>query len=382
VLLGVLIALPALGTDIFVPALPDLARALDAPVSAAQFTMTAYFLGLALGQLAWGPLSDRFGRKPVLFAGLGTMLAASIAAALASSVAAVAALRFAQGLGTSSGALIGRTIVRDLYAHERAARLLASMTVIFSLVPITAPFAGALLVRAGGWPWVFLATAAVAAVLVLCVASLDETAPKERRSVHPAQIARTFAQILSDPRFRAPFFLILSAVLGVLAWVAASPFVLVRGLGVSTIAFGLLFALVMLGQILGAWTSSRFVMRLGIGRLLRTGALVMCLSGALAAGLAWLGVHHWAAVVLPFVAFLYGTALIVSNAMAAALTPFPHAAGSATSLIGATGFGLGALLSAVLGAFFDNTARPMATAAAIAGVAALCFERSMARGKA
>lgn len=383
VLLGVLIALPALGTDLYIPALPDVARALDAPVSAAQFTLTAYFFGLAAGQLIWGPLSDRFGRKPVLFAGLGTMLAASIAAAvLAESVAALTVLRLAQGLGTSSGALIGRTIVRDLYAHERAARLLASMTIIFSIVPVSAPFLGALLVGAGGWRWVFIGIAAVAAVLLVCVAFLEETAPAERRSVHPAQIARTFWGILADRRFRAPFFLVLSSVLGVLAWVSVSSFTLIRGFGVSPLAFGLMFALVMLGQILGAWTSSRLVVRFGIPAFLRAGARFMCVAGVMAAALAWAGVHHWLAVVLPFMAFLYGSALITSNAMAAALTPFPQAAGSASSLIGATGFGLGALLSMALGAAFDDTARPMATAAALAGAAALFFERKMARGKA
>ena len=381
-LLGVPIALPALGTDLYVPALPDVARALDVPVSAAQFTLTAYFIGLAAGQLMWGPLSDRFGRKPVLFAGLGTMLAACIAAALVDSVAAVTALRLAQGLGTSSGALIGRTIVRDLYAHERAARLLARMTIIFSLVPITAPFVGALLVGAGGWPWIFIGMAVVAAILIVCVGSLDETAPAARRSVHPAEIARTFAGILADRRFRGPFFLILSSVVGVLAWVSTSSFTLIRGYGVSAVAFGLMFAMVMLGQILGAWTSSRLVVRFGIPAFLRAGALVMCAAGLVAAALAWLGVKHWLAVVLPFMAYLYGTALITSNAMAAALSPFPQAAGSASSLVGATGFGLGALLSMALGAAFDDTARPMATAAALAGIAAFFFERSMARGKA
>ncbi|MGQ0651039.1 MAG: multidrug effflux MFS transporter [Betaproteobacteria bacterium] len=382
VLLGVLIALPALGTDVYLPALPDVARALDAPVSAAQFTLTAYFFGLAAGQLLWGPLSDRYGRKPVLFTGLGTMLAASALAALADSVAVLTLLRLAQGLGTSSGALIGRTIVRDMYAHERAARLLASMTVIFSLVPISAPFLGALLVAAGGWEWVFVAMAAVAVILMDCVAWLEETAPAERRSVHPAEIARTFAGILGDRRFRAPFLLVLSSGVGVLAWVSSAPFTLVRGLGVSTLACGLMFALAMLGQILGAWTSSRLVVRFGIPAFLRAGARVMCGAGLAAAALAWLGVQHWLAVVLPFMAFLYGTSLVTSNAMAAALTPFPHAAGSAASLIGAIGFGLGALLSMALGAAFDNTARPMASAAALAGLAALFFERSMARGKA
>jgi DHA1 family bicyclomycin/chloramphenicol resistance-like MFS transporter len=382
VLLGVLIALPALATDLYLPALPDVARALDAPVSAAQFTLTSYFFGLAAGQLMWGPLSDRFGRKPVLFAGLGTMLVASIAAALVESVAALTLLRLAQGLGTASGTLIGRTIVRDMYTHERAARLLATMTIVFSFVPITAPFIGALLVAAGGWPWVLAATAAVAAILLICVAFLEETAPAARRSVHPVEILRTFGAILADRRFRAPFLLVLASVLGVLAWVSISSFTLVRGFGVSTLGFGLMFGLVMLGQILGAWTSSRLVVRFGIPAFLRAGAMVMCCAGISAALMAWTGVQHWSAVVLPFMAFLYGTALVTSNAMAAALTPFPHAAGSASSLIGATGFGLGALLSIVLGATFDQTARPMATAAAIAGVAALFFERSMARGKA
>ena len=119
VLLGLLIALPALGTDIFVPALPALTQALGAEVGAGQVTMTLYFIGLAAGQLVWGPLSDRYGRKPILVTGLSIMLAASAAAALMESLAAVVAARLAQGLGMSSGALIGRTIARDLYAHGR-----------------------------------------------------------------------------------------------------------------------------------------------------------------------------------------------------------------------------------------------------------------------
>ena len=381
ILLGILIALPALGTDLYVPALPDVARSLSAPVSAAQFTLTTYFLGLAAGQLLWGPLSDRYGRKPVLIAGLLIMLVASIAGSFAQSVSGVAAARVVQGLGMASGALIGRTIVRDLHAHEQAARLLARMTIVFSVVPVAAPFAGALLAGWAGWPAVLLAMAAVAAALLVSVAGLRETAPAQRRSIHPGEIARTFGSILADRRFLSPFFLILCALIGVLAWVSNSSFTLVRGLGVSTTAFGLMFSMVMLGQISGAWASSRLVLGLGIRRLLRTGAALMCAAGLTAAGLAWIGVGHWLAVVLPFMVFLFGTALIVPNAMAAALTPFPQSAGSASSLIGAIGFGCGALISTVLGAAFDGTARPMATLAALAGVAAFFLERSLARGK-
>jgi len=156
----------------------------------------------------------------------------------------------------------------------------------------------------------------------------------------------------------------------------------VRGLGVSTFAYGLMFALVMLGQISGAWGSSRLVLRLGIARLLRLGALLMLLSGVAAAVLAWAGVGHWLAVTLPFTVLLFGTALIVPNATAAALTPFPGSAGAASSVIGALGFTVGAIMSTVLGAAFDGSARPMASAAALAGIGAFLFERLLLRGKA
>ena len=381
VLLGVLIALPALGTDLYVPALPVLAQALGAHADAAQFTLTTYFIGLAAGQLLWGPLSDRFGRKPVLLTGLLVMLASSVAALFLDSIAALAAVRLAQGLGMSSGALIGRTIVRDLHAREQAAKMLASMTVIFSIVPMAAPVAGALLAGSAGWPAVFAGMAAVALLLLFFTRSLQETAPPERRSVRPGAIVRTFAIILSDRRFLSPFALVFCAHIGILAWVSNSAFTLVRGLGVGTLAYGLMFALVMLGQITGAWACSRLVLRLGIPRLLRLGALLMLVAGAAAALLAWGGATHWLAVTLPFMLLLFGTALIVPNATAAALTPFPAYAGAASSVIGALGFTVGAVISTLLGAAFDGSARPMAGAAALAGAGAFLAERFLIRGK-
>jgi DHA1 family bicyclomycin/chloramphenicol resistance-like MFS transporter len=219
-------------------------------------------------------------------------------------------------------------------------------------------------------------------VLIFSLHSLEETAPPERRSVHPGAIARTFFSILGDRRFLSPFLLVFCAHVGILAWVSNSAFTLVRGLGVSTFAYGLMFALVMLGQITGAWASSRLVLRLGIARLLRLGALLMLVSGASAAGLAWAGIGHWLAVTLPFTLLLFGTALILPNATAAALTPFPASAGAASSVIGTIGFTVGAIISTVLGAAFDGSARPMASVAALAGAGAFLFERTLLRGKA
>jgi DHA1 family bicyclomycin/chloramphenicol resistance-like MFS transporter len=378
-----LVGLPALGTDLFVPALPVLARSLGAEIGVAQLAITTYFVGLATGQLLWGPLSDRFGRKPVLLAALALMLVSSLAAITATSAGAVNAARLVQGFSMSCGSVVARSVVRDLYVHEQAARLLARVTIVFSIIPIGAPIAGALLTDAAGWPSVFWCLAlAAATLLVAVIAGLRETAPAERRSVHPVQIARTFGSILGERRFVAPFLLVLCSHIGILAWVSNSAFTLVSGLGVTVGAYSLMFAAVMLGQITGAWSSSRLVVRLGIPRLLRLGAACMLGAGVSGAVLAWAGVAHWAAVVVPFFALLYGTALIVPNATAAALSPFPGAAGTASSLIGAMGFTAGALISAGLGAAFDGSARPMASVAAFAGVLAFCVERFILRGKA
>ena len=137
----------------------------------------------------------------------------------------------------------------------------------------------------------------------------------------------------------------------------------------------------MLGQIMGAWLSSRLVMRLGIARMLRAGAALMLAAGAAAAGFAWGGIEHWLAVVAPFVLYLFGAALVVPNATAAAMAPFPASAGAVSSLIGAISFSAGAAISSGLGALFDGSARPMATLALLAGCGAFFFER-LARGRA
>jgi DHA1 family bicyclomycin/chloramphenicol resistance-like MFS transporter len=380
VLLGALIALTPLGTDLYAPSLTVIAQGFAVPASAAQFTLTTFFIGIALGQLVWGPLSDRFGRKPVLLAGLAIMLVTALAAVPAQSVGEVAALRLAQGLGMSSGPVLGRAVVRDMYSHEHAARLLSAMTIVFSIVPIAAPLTGAVLAGIAGWQAVFWCIAAVAAILIVLVATgLGETAA-ERRSAHPVRIVRTFRSILGDRRFVAPYMVMLSAQCGIIGFVSSSAFALVRD-GVTTLQFGLMFAGVMLGQIVGAWSSGRLVLRLGIARMLRLGSALMLAAGVAAAALAWAGVWHWLAIVLPFMVFLFGTALIIPSATAAALSPFPQVAGAASSLIGALGFAGGALVSLALGAAFDGTPRALATAGLLSGLAAFACER-MLRGKA
>ncbi len=380
VLLGLLVALTPLGTDAYLPTLPAIAEAFGAPVSAVQFTITTFFLGIAAGQLAWGPLSDRFGRKPVLMCGLALYLASALACLGAESVAAVSLWRFVQGLGMSSGPVVARTIVRDLHNHEQAARMYARMMVVFGVVPIAAPLIGAQLLGWWGWQGTFGLLAAVAVALLGSVATgLGETAPKLRGTASPLRIARIFGQILREPRFIAPFCVLLGAQAGIFAFVTNSAFVLINALGLSAREYSVLFAVVMIGQIAGAWFTSRTVMRLGIKGMLRFGTRLACAAGMAAAALAWAGVGHWLAIVLPFMAFMFAASCVVPNATAAALSPFPQSAGTASSLLGACAFLLGAGVSMGLGALYDGSARPMTAALALAGLGALLAERFLMR---
>jgi DHA1 family bicyclomycin/chloramphenicol resistance-like MFS transporter len=364
----------------FLPSVPVIARELGTHASgdagAAQLSITSYLLGLAIGQLAWGPLSDRHGRKPMLLAGLALFLVSSACGAAASSLPELVLLRFAQGLGMSSGPVIARSVVRDLYAREQAAQLLARMMAVFGVIPVAAPLLGGQALALGGWQAVFWVFAAIALALLASVAlGLRETAPVLRPSIAPRRIAASYATLFGDARFRAALATMVCAQMGIIAFVSSSALAMVQALALTPTAFSLLFAAVMLGQIAGGLLGSRLVPRLGSARLVRLGAALVAGGGLALAALAIAGAPHWSAVVLPMIVYLFGAAFLIPNATAAALSPFPQMAGSASSLLGAIPFGLGALVSALLAAAYDGSTLPMALAIAAFGLLALLSER-------
>jgi DHA1 family bicyclomycin/chloramphenicol resistance-like MFS transporter len=362
--------------DMFLPAVPVIAQAFGAEPGAAQHTVTTYLLGLAIGQLAWGPVSDRYGRKPVLLAGLCLFLVASACGAAADSVGSVVLLRFVQGIGMSSGPVVARSIVRDLYAREQAAHLLARMMAVFGVIPVVAPLIGGQATALGGWPALFWVFSAIALALLAAVGlGLRETAPAERPSIAPDRIAASYALLLGDARFRAALATMLLAQLGIIAFVSGSSLAMVKSFQLSPTTFSLLFAAIMLGQIVGGTLGSRLVVRAGIGRMVRLGASLALAGGLLLAALALAGAPHWSAVVLPMILYLFGCSLMLPSAAAAALSPFPHIAGAASSLMGALPFGAGAAVSAGLALAFDGTTRPMALAIALFGLLAFLSER-------
>jgi DHA1 family bicyclomycin/chloramphenicol resistance-like MFS transporter len=380
-LLGLLIALAALGTDMFLPSVPALARSFAAAPAEAHLSVTTYILGVALGQIGWGPASDRFGRKPMLAAGLLLFAVSSGAAALAESLRAVVALRFIQGAAMSSGPVIIRAMVRDLYAREHAAQLLSRMMIVFGLVPVLAPPLGALLLDQGDWRFMFWTYAAIAlGLLLVLLLRLAETAPPERPRMSAARILGSYRVLLGDRRFVAPLATMLSVQMGIIAFVSNSSLVMIPVFGLTPMAFGALFSLVMLGHIAGSFAGSRLVHRAGMAGMVRIGIALVLGSGLLLALLSLAGASHWSAFVLPMLVYILGASFAMPSAMAAALTPFPQMAGAASSLLGVAPFALGSGVSAVLGFAFDGTTVPLALAIAFFALLAFLSEKLLFRG--
>jgi DHA1 family bicyclomycin/chloramphenicol resistance-like MFS transporter len=379
-LLGMLIAMLTLAIDCTLPAMHAIQTAFSASAGEVQFVITAYMIGITAGQLVHGPLSDRYGRRPVLIGALVLYVAAAALSAVAPTLASLMGLRFLHGFAAVCGGVLARTIVRDLLANEQAARLLARVTLVFAFAPIVGPLIGGTLVTLGGWQAIFWMLAAVGLVVLAAVFwGLPETAPKERPGVNPVQIVRNFLYLLSQRGFIVPSALACASQMGVYAFVTNSALVVVPLLGYTPGQYAVLFSLVMLGHILGAQFGSRRVLRHGIARMLQIGAAASCIGGILLAMLSWLHIDHGIAIVLPMALYMLGNGLIMPSASAAALSPFPRIAGAASSLLAMLYLLGGAMLGVVISVLFDGSSRPLCTAIGLCGIVLYAAERLSSR---
>jgi MFS transporter, DHA1 family, multidrug resistance protein len=368
--LGALAALAPLSNDIYLVSLPTMTEAFDASVGRVQLTLTAFMIGFAIGQYVYGPLSDRFGRRPLMIAGLALYIAASLVAATAATVEVLIAARFLQAIGMSSGPVLGRAVVRDLYDRERAARVLSYMAVVAGFAPVVAPIIGSHLHVAFGWRanFAFVALYGMIALAVVAFQFGETNKQLDPQALRFRRMGRNAVALLSS-RLYLGYALTASCVgSGLFAFISGSPFVFLRVLGFAPGDFGYLFGFCMSGYLVGSLISGRFVVRLGMDRLLRWGIGFALLGGLSMAALAWLQVNHVAAILGPMFVFMFAFALVLPQAMAGALTPFPHIAGNASSLIGLCQYGLSAIVGTAVAALFDGTPGPMAAAIGVMAV--------------
>jgi MFS transporter, DHA1 family, multidrug resistance protein len=367
VLLGALIAVAPLAMDIYLASMPSMTRALSATPEQVQLTLSLYMYAWGAAQIFVGPLTDRFGRRPVLIAGLLVFVAASAVCAASRTIDTLIAARVVQAIGMATVAVVPRAVVRDLYSGERAARMLSLMGVVLGIAPIVAPIIGSHLHVWFGWQANFVLVTVYGAIALGCVViALPETLQaKNRRATNPAFMLGNYLRLLRSGRYVGYLLVAAFASSGLFAFLAGSAFVFVSVIGTGERGFGLLFGAVMLGNIVGSVAGSRLVARLGIDRMIRYSTWLMLLAGLVVAALAWARIAHPAAIVVPMFGFMIALMTTMPQATAGALTPFPDISGSAASLLLFCQFVLASTAALIVGLTFDGTERPMASAIAV-----------------
>jgi DHA1 family bicyclomycin/chloramphenicol resistance-like MFS transporter len=365
-MVGVGFALLPLSTDLYLPSLPGLRREFGLGVAEVQLTLSVFIAAFALSQLVYGPLSDRYGRRPVLLAGFGIFVAASLACAAAQSIEQLIAARFFQAVGACSGQVIGRAIVRDVYGAQGAARMLGYITAGTAAAPVLGPAVGGVLTVLFGWRAGFVLLAVVgAALLTLAARRLRES------NLHPDPhalairgVARNYLAVARDRRFAGHALCVAATYGGVFAWISGSSFIMIETLGVPVALFGVWFGVTVVPFVVANLVTARLVTRVGIAPMLRLGVALALLGGLLLAALALAGVHTLAAVLLPVALFLFATGLINPCAMAGAIAPFPRLAGTASALMGCMQMSTGAAVGIAVGRLHDGSPVPTAVAMA------------------
>lgn len=367
--LSVLMGFASISTDLYLPALPAMATGLGSDAGTMELTVAGYLIGFSLGQLVWGPLGDRHGRRgPVAF-GLTLFVLGSAGCAMSGTAGHLIAWRIVQAVGACAGVVLSRAMVRDLYAGHRAASMLSTLMTVMAVAPLLGPLLGGQVLALAGWRAIFWLLVGVGLLTLAALATLPETLPEERRNREP--LARAFARyglLLREPRLLAyagagGFFYG-----GMFAYIAGSPGAYITVHHVSPQVYGLLFGMGILGIMAANLLNARLVRPMGGDRLLVLGTLGAALAGlavALAAGTGW---GALAGLVTSLFLFITATGFIVANSIAGALDNFPERAGAVSALVGSLHYGSGILGAGLVGAFADGTPWPMGLVIALAGI--------------
>ena len=358
--LGAIGALTPLAIDMYLPAMPAIAKDFGVSPGAVQVTLTAYTAGFAIGQLIHGPLADSYGRRPVMIAGVFFFALAAIISATSTSIYELTWVRAAQGFAGAAAAVIIQAVVRDMFDREDFARAMSFVTLTITLAPLLAPMLGGYFAIWFGWRSIFWALVIFAfLVIALVLWQIPETLKPENRL--PLHLGSTLKNYFSLCRNKEAMGLIFSGAFsfaGMFAFLTAGSFVYIDIYGVTPSEFGFLFGSNIVAMIVMTMLNGRLVKKVGSHAMLRFGLTVQLLAGiGLFIGW-WLGAGIWGTV--PFVVLFIGTiSTIGSNSMGLLLSGYPRMAGTASSLAGTLRFGTGSLIGSLVAAMPDHTTWPM-----------------------
>jgi DHA1 family bicyclomycin/chloramphenicol resistance-like MFS transporter len=359
--LGILSGMAALSIDMYLPAFPAIASDLEVADSAVQLTLGIFLLGFALGQAIHGPLSDRFGRKPVILWGLVLYGLASAGCALSLEIEQLYIARLLQGMVGAAGSVLARAVIRDLYQGESLAKAMSWLMLIMTAAPMLAPLIGSVMLEFFDWRAIFWVLAGFSVVwFILIVLIIPETRPRgPGLSLRPSSLLRAYGQVLGHRQAMGYALTCGFAFGGMFAYITATPFIYMNLFGVSPTGYAALFALNVAGMAMGSLLNSRYLGRLGRDGMIRvlTGtlalaAILLVFSGATGWGGLW-------GLVLPLLIYVGCLGALAANCIAGTLDFFHHTAGTASSVFGVLQFGLGSLGGALTSLLNDGSALPM-----------------------
>ncbi|HUS25113.1 MAG TPA: multidrug effflux MFS transporter [Candidatus Binatia bacterium] len=376
--LGAVVAIGPLSIDMYLPALPELQRALGTDPAAVQWTLAAFFAGLAGGQLVYGPLSDRWGRRTPLLVGLAVFVLASLLCSQAPSIHSLIALRLLQALGSCAGMVITRAMVRDRFAPQDMARILSMLVLVMGVAPMLAPLAGSAVLRYAGWQAIFLVLAGFGSLCFAAVAlSLAESHPPERRlaSLSILSALRGFAHLMTHRKFLGYALAGAAAQGGMFAYITVSSFVFIQAFGLSPIAYSWLFGVNAAGLIAASQVNSVLLRRMPAQVVLRHALNTYLGAGVLMTLSAVTGIGGLAGIVVTLWVCMASLGFTFPNSTAAAMAPFGDRAGSASALLGTLQFATAGAMSYLVGHLYDGTAVPMAGVIAGCGAVSVLLLR-------
>lgn len=370
--LGLMTAMTPLATDIYLPAMPSLARDLGASAATTQLTLSIFMLGFALGQVFYGPLSDRYGRRPTALVSFAIFAVGSIACTLAPDMPSLLAARVVQATGGAGPVVIARAMARDFYDGPEAGRELSRMAAIMGLTPMIAPMIGAALLSLAGWRSNFAFVAAVAIAFGLYLLARLPESLRARRD-EPLSFAALFGgygELARAPGFRVYMALNAVSFAGLFAFISVGSFILQGVYGLSEKGFALAFGCGCLSYVAGSYLSSRLMRRYGLTRSIAIGVGLLAFGG-LAMLAAALTTKSLFALMAPMLLYWAGVGFVLPASMASAMTPYPQRAGAASSFLGLAQTLFASAVGALLGHSLSGSALPLPICNALTGTAAL-----------
>jgi DHA1 family bicyclomycin/chloramphenicol resistance-like MFS transporter len=370
ILLTALVALGPVSISLYIPSMPAIGAEFGVNAGLVQRSFTIFIAGFAAAQLVYGPLADRFGRRPVLIGGLFLYIAASLACAVSPSIKVFLVARLIEGLGACVGPVVARAVVRDRFERADAVRAFAFIGTAIAIAPALGPLIGGFLEVWLGWRSAFLFLVGYGALMTgLVLARLEETIPmRDPEATSPVRLIRNYSSLLSNGRYLGYLAPITFSFGGLFAYNAAAPFLFIDEIGLSPDHFGMLAVFTVAGYATGSWLAGWLGGRIETRRTVITGLAAM--GVATAAMLLLSGELSLVRVIAPMVLFVFGFGLLMPSCTAAALHPFPRIAGSASAMMGFLQMGIGAGSSLVISLVYDGAATSLAVVMAIMAVLA------------